>query len=175
MSRFFPHPAYAEDQPFPKGILTLHVLTRGFQVGALGGALVSIPTYFLRKPSSPLYQPRFYPFQLLRSSGVGAAVGTGILSLALIGRMWGREPIEWADRSWRLLENRGQVETDNWAYPGAVLGAVGTYFSGNVARLGWKGLLGGTGLGSLVGMGGYTIWKTAGKGRKLDEDRALKP
>lgn len=173
MSRLFPHPPYAEDQPYRKAILTTHVLTRGFQAGALVGSILSVPVYFLRKPTSSAYLPRFYPFQLLRSAGVGSAVGTGVLGVGLVARMWGREEIEWADRSWRLLENTGQVEVDDWGYGGAILGAAGTYFSGNVARLGWRGLLGGAGLGSLAGVGAYTIWRSTGKGGKLEEDKSL--
>ena len=173
MSRLFPHPSYAEDQPFRRAILTTHVLTRGFQAGALVGSILSVPVYLLRKPSSSSYLPRFYPFQLLRSTGVGAVIGTGFLSVGLVARMWGKEEIEWADRSWRLLENKGQVEVDDWGYGGAVLGAAGTYLSGNVARLGWRGLLGGTGLGSVAGVGAYMVWRSAGKGGKLEEDKSL--
>jgi hypothetical protein len=36
----------------------------------------------------------------------------GIVSVGLVGRMWGREDIEWKDRSWRLMENKGQLETE---------------------------------------------------------------
>lgn len=32
------------------------------------------------------------------------------MAVAVPARMWGREEIEWQDRSWRLLENKGQVE-----------------------------------------------------------------
>ena len=52
------------------------------------------------------------------------------MAVALPGRMWGREDIEWRDRSWRLLENKGQKEVDAWgvlgAGVGAVVGTVGT-------------------------------------------------
>lgn len=37
------------------------------------------------------------------------------------GRMRGREEVEWQDRSWRLLENKGEKDTD-WE----TLGATGT-------------------------------------------------
>lgn len=71
--------------------------------------------------------------------------------------MWGKEPIEWNDRSWRLLENKGQVEVDDWSYGGAIMGAAATVFART--NMGWRGFLGGTGLGSLVGVGGYMVWK----------------
>jgi hypothetical protein len=173
MSRFFPHPGYAEDQPFSHTVLATHVLSRGFQAGAGFGSLLSIPIYLLRKPASPTV-PRL-PFTplLLRSAGNWSLVGSGLLSLALMGRMWGKEPIEWADRSWRLLENKGQVECDDWGYSGAVLGAAATYFSGSIQRLGWRGFLGGTGLGSLAGVSGYMIWRHGINGGKWEEDKSL--
>ncbi len=62
-------------------------------------------------------------------------------------RMRGRAPIEWQDRSWRLLENRWQVEVDSFSLAGAVLGA------GAV----WRATAGGGGLaageGDLAGGG----------------------
>lgn len=40
------------------------------------------------------------------------------------GRMRGREEIEWQDRSWRILENKGEVHTDWMSLGGASAGAV---------------------------------------------------
>jgi len=99
-------------------------------------------------------------------------VGTGLLALALAGRMYDKTQIEWADRSWRLLENKGQVEVDNWSLGGAALGAAGAYFSPSVAKMGWRGLLGASGLGSLAGVGGYMVYRHGIKGGKWDEDEA---
>jgi len=45
--------------------------------------------------------------------------------------MWGRDEIEWQDRAWRLLYNKGQCETDIWGGLGTVLGGV----AGVLARL----------------------------------------
>lgn len=78
--------------------------------------------------------------------------------------MWDKEPIEWADRSWRLLENKSQVEVDDWSYGGAVLGAAAATLA--KTNLGWKGFLGGTGLGSLVGVCGYMVYRHGIKGGK---------
>jgi hypothetical protein len=165
MSRFFRHPGYAEDQPLSHTILTTHVLTRGFQAGALMGPLAAVPWYFLRRPTLSLAPT------LLRSVGVGSLFGTGLLSLGLAARMWDKEPIEWADRSWRLLENKGQVEVDDWSYGGAVLGAAAATLAGT--NMGWRGVLGGTGLGSLVGVGGYMVYRHGIKGGKWEEDKSL--
>jgi hypothetical protein len=68
--------------------------------------------------------------------------------------MRGREEIEWQDRAWRILENRGEVQTD-WATmggvgAGAAAGAVGArrgVVPGNVG----KAMIGGAGAGSSVG------------------------
>lgn len=37
MSRYFPHTAYAEDQPLSRTILGVHVLTRAHTTGAAVG------------------------------------------------------------------------------------------------------------------------------------------
>lgn len=78
--------------------------------------------------------------------------------MALLGRMQGRENIEWKDRSWRLLENEGQLETDDWTYIGmAVAPAVLVARKG--PNLGWRSYVGAAGLGSVVGMVGYMAWR----------------
>lgn len=76
--------------------------------------------------------------------------------------MWGREEIEWQDRSWRLLENRGQVECDVFSAVGAVAGAgvvAGRGWRGMVGEAGWRGMVGGAGLGGLLGVVGYMGWR----------------
>lgn len=81
--------------------------------------------------------------------------------------MRGREEIEWRDRSWRLLENEGQMECDDWTYTGMLAGGV----AGATQRraLGWRGVVGGVGLGSVVGMVGYMGWRYGVKGGKRAE------
>jgi hypothetical protein len=145
MSHFFPKAPYAEDQPLAATILTTHVLYRGFQTGAalgpLGRAALSL------RAKSPLTST-----SLLRAAGTGGVVGTGILGVALIGRMWGREEIEWKDRSWRLMNHKGQVAVDDWSQVGGVLGA--GLGATRVRVLGWRGVVGAAGVGSLVGVVG---------------------
>lgn len=158
MSRFFPHTPYAEDQRLPHVILTAHVLYRGFQAGALVGALAPLPLMLFRPLSTKLSTA------MLRSAGVGTVVGTSLLALALAGRMHGREEIEWKDRSWRLLENKGQVEVDSWSVPGALAG-------GLIVGGGWRGRLGGAGLGSLLGVAGYMGWRYGVKKGKWGEEK----
>lgn len=171
MSRFYPHPPYAEDQPLKHTILTVHVLARGFQTGALIGALygASIPLT-QRILSRPQALPASLSSTIIRSAGVGSVVGTGLLGLALVGRMYKRSEIEWADRSWRLLENKGQVEVDDWSLGGAILGAGVVSLRTEAGKLGWRTALGGVGLGSMAGVGGYMVWRHGIKGGKWEED-----
>lgn len=99
--------------------------------------------------------------------GTASAVGLGLMGLALAGRMRGREHIEWRDRAWRLLENPGQLETDDWTYGGAAAGLValglwrraGAKETGGGRGGGWRAVAGAAGLGSLAGTVGYMVWR----------------
>jgi hypothetical protein len=169
MSRLWPHPAYAEDQPYAHSILTTHVLTRGVQTGSLVGAGVGSSLYLLRhyRFLAPRIPPSTFTNTLLRSTGVAAVVGFGILAVGLPMRMRGKEKIEWQDRSWRLLENKGQLECDDWTYPAMVVGLATAATRGRT--LGWRGMAAGAGLGGLVGMMGYMGWRYSVRGGKFDE------
>lgn len=92
---------------------------------------------------------------MLRSAGRGGLVGTGLLTVGLVQRMYGKEEIEWSDRSWRILGNKGQVETDDFSLVGAAVGAglVGLK-RGSLVQV-----VGGAGLGSLMGVGAYMVWR----------------
>jgi hypothetical protein len=207
MSRFFPHTAFEEDQPWAHTILATHVLTRGAQAGAL----VSLGVFGVRETWSAIRSRRGPPIsstvagtaastnantaakvaaatarirapfiiRLLRSTGMGTAIGFGLLTVGLGARMWGRSYVEWQDRAWRLLENKGQVETDDWTYASMAVGLVGAAAvaarqarSGvgeEVVRLGWRGVIGGAGLGSILGMFGYMGWRYGVHGGKFPE------
>ncbi|QYS95055.1 hypothetical protein H0G86_002370 [Trichoderma simmonsii] len=170
MSRYFPHTPYAEDQPLSHVILTTHVLTRAVTAGSIIGLVLtsvrqSIPS--LRRPG-PLSE------KLLLSATRSTIITTAIVGVGLTARMWGREPIEWQDRSWRLLENRGQLETDDWTYGGmggALLatGLMGVRGAGGPAKLGWRGVAGAAGIGSVGGMIGYMAWRYGINGGKFVE------
>ncbi|POR32712.1 Uncharacterized protein TPAR_07086, partial [Tolypocladium paradoxum] len=87
--------------------------------------------------------------------------------------MQGRQPIEWQDRSWRLLENEGQLETDDWTYAGMGAAAAAAVATGRVRALGWRGLVGATGLGSVGGVVGYLAWRYGINGGKFpDKNRS---
>lgn len=159
MSRFFPHTAYAEDQPLPHTILTTHVLYRGFQSGCAVGVLAGISRAVTAHGFRGAISAPTNLQTIVRSAGYGSAVGTILLATALPLRMYGRERIEWQDRSWRLLENRGQLAADDWSTVGMLAG-LGTFAVQKPATVsvGWKGVLGRAGLGSLGGVLGYLVW-----------------
>jgi len=170
MSRFWPHTPYAEDQPLSHTILWTHVLTRAVTAGSLVGAAVGIDLILLRRFNiiKPRIPPSTFATTLLRSSGVGVVAATGLLAVALPLRMWGREEIEWKDRSWRLLENKGQVECDDWTYPAMLLGGATAAAKWN--GLGWRGVAAGVGMGSVLGMMGYMGWRHGVKGGKFEDE-----
>jgi len=173
MSRFFPHTAYAEDQPLSRTILYVHVLTRAVQAGSvvgigIGSSLSALRFFNIVKSRIP---PSTFASTVLRSSGTSALVATGILAVALPMKMWGREGIEWKDRSWRLLENKGQVECDDWTYGTMVLGGLGAV--PGYRTFGWRGAVGSIGLSSVAGMLGYMGWRYGMKGGKFDEEKTL--
>lgn len=167
MSGFFPQAAYAEEQRYAYTILTTHVLHRGFQAGAIACPLISLPGLFISKspPKYPILQ------LLLRSAGMGSVVGTGVVGVMLLARMTGRSQIEWADRSWRLLGNKWQVEVDDFSLIGTIIGtaAAGMVLSGpKMTRLGWRGVVGGGAVGNLVGVGTYMVWRHGIKRGEFD-------
>lgn len=83
--------------------------------------------------------------------------------------MRGKADIEWKDRTWRLLENAGQVEVDDWSSIGFVGGAVVAGWR-EVGRGVTKGsflrVTGGAAVGDLVGVAGYMFWRYGVNGGK---------
>lgn len=174
MSRYFPHTLFAEDQPLGKTILTTHVATRAFTTGSL----IGVGTSFTRQLVPGLRGKKStgsFDARMLRSVSISSGWTVGILSVALVGRMWGREDIEWQDRSWRLLENKGQVEVDDWTYAGMAAATVAALVSkvkapgSAVAMSGWKGVVGAAGLGSVGGMFGQIAWRQGVNGGKYPD------
>ncbi|KAG6058024.1 hypothetical protein E4U17_000578 [Claviceps sp. LM77 group G4] len=168
MSRFFPHTPYAEDQPLPYTILTTHVLTRGLTTGSLLGITLTS----IRQLIPPLRRPGPNLSRVLLASSTGSILGVGLMALALGGRMYGRDGIEWHDRSWRLLENKGQMEMDDWTYIGMGLGGLGGVVGSGAAvrNLGRsRAVLGGIGAGGALGMLGEVAWRVGLKGGKFPE------
>jgi hypothetical protein len=176
MTSLFPHAGYTEDQRYPKTILTFHVL----RAGATAGAIISIPiaaglTIYRGQRTLPAFLR-----QSILSSARGTVYGIALSGLALGGRMWNREQIEWQDRSWRLLENKGQVEIDHFILGGAAgaamiaAGAVkgGRLPPGLEKRIGTT-LLGASGLGTVGGTIGYMGWRYGIKGGKFEGEEVV--
>lgn len=168
MSRYLPHTPYAEDQPLSRTILTTHVIVRTITLSTIVAAGITttrqlIPSLRPRGGAAALsFAPR-----LVRSASTGTAAALGLGALMTLGRMRGREEIEWQDRSWRLLENKGQLETDDWT---AVGGGVGAVLGASAAK-GWRGAVGGFGLGTVGGMLGYMGWRYGVNGGKFPKDK----
>ncbi|KAM3513682.1 hypothetical protein MY11210_002693 [Beauveria gryllotalpidicola] len=186
MSRYFPHTAYAEDQPLARTILTTHVATRAVTLGTLlgvgvTGARTLIPALRPKiELQPPQQQQQAFAVRLLRSCAGSMLATLGVAGVGLVVRMWGRDDIEWRDRSWRLLENKGQLETDDWTYGGvgAATAAAAVVVRARaragerkpaVAVLGWRGVVGAAGLGSVGGMMGYLGWRYGVNGGRFPE------
>ena len=183
MDLIFPHPTHAEDQPVSHLILTTHVLHRGFQTGAFVGALTGtirsvFGLLYSRPPSSSSSANRnqikfaingakshgISPLTrtIIRSTGVGGLVGAGLMGVWVPYKMAGCELIEWQDRAWALLENKGQNDIDRCSVGGGLLGVGATMLlrSSSPALPGiWKMVLGGAGGGSVLGVIGYIGWR----------------
>lgn len=168
ISASWPHTPYAEDQPLPHLILTTHVLDRGFQAGsALGLAVGIVNTLRFTAPSL-----RMSFILITRATGLGGVLGFSSMAVMLPVRMAGREKIEWQDRSWRLLENKGQVEVDTWSTIGEAGGVATTMAimrkNGMMRGPGLMNIMGGAGLGGLAGIIGYTGWRYGVNGGHTD-------
>jgi Protein of unknown function (DUF1757) len=183
MSRYFPHPPYAEDQPYAYTILTTHVLHRGFQMGALFGATgaLSYSAYRYFRPaalsaSAPVGFVKAVLPNTLRLTGLGGTAGIGFIALGLTARMWGREKIEWQDRAWRLMENEGQMSVDDWSLDGMVFGVALAVWAARRGKLVIKNrpmaVVGAAGLGSLIGTEESMLWRAMRRTTvRIEEDQ----
>jgi len=163
MSRYFPHAPYAEEQPLSRTILTTHVFTRALTMGTVAGIFTLPYIRILNRASS------FPPPTLLRWAGTGSLVTLTLFTIGLPIRMFGREEIEWKDRAWRLMENKGQLECDDWTYSAMALSAAAAVGSKNIRGRGLIGQIGAVGVGSVLGMVGYMGWRHGIKRGKFDE------
>jgi len=84
--------------------------------------------------------------------------------------MWGREEIEWKDRAWRLLENKGQIEVDTWSVAGMTAGVAALAATNGLSGVGWTLEIGSLGMGGTAGVLGYMVWRHGVHGGKWPED-----
>lgn len=83
----------------------------------------------------------------------------GLGALAVTGRMYGREEIEWQDRAWRLLENQGQNKQDIGGAVAIVLGAVyGAAFRKPLGIAAWRRVVGYAGVAGVVEVAAAGTW-----------------
>lgn len=120
----------AEELTSAKAVLTIHVVHRGYNLGTfvgLGSALAVTAVKAIRGTTPKLVAGLLSPTvgRLLRYSARGSLGGLAFGALAVTGRMWGRDLIEWQDRSWRLLNHAGQTQTDHWSLAGMAVGGAG--------------------------------------------------
>ncbi|KAH7074941.1 hypothetical protein BKA63DRAFT_514030 [Paraphoma chrysanthemicola] len=155
MTSLFPHTAYAEDQPNGHAILYLHVM----RASAMSFSFIS----FFRFPVSLLnaryrklpIDMRAITARTLQSSGHALVIGSVAGALMTWGRMRGKEEIEYQDRAWRILENKGEGKTDWAVMGGAGAGAIAGLLA---ARRGvipvsvGSAVLGGMGAGASIGV-----------------------
>ena len=163
LPQLFKHPDYAEDQPSAHTILTIHCLHRGFTSGTIIGLASPFArtafTTILRRPSPAL--PLLWTARLLSSAAIGSLGGTAVTGVGMVARMWGRDEIEWQDRSWRILANKTQNREDDWSAGGIIIGAMALAFAtrrgvGVGLPLG-RASLGGAAVGSLLGTVGHVL------------------
>jgi hypothetical protein len=154
MDSIFAQAAYAEDQTKAHSILYLHVM----RASAMSFTFVSLLRFPFdaaraRIQNTPISLNTLLT-RTLKASGRGFVMGTAAGALATWGRMRGKEEIEWQDRAWRILNNKGEDQTD-WAVAGGV--GAGAVVGLAAARRGavplsiGNAILGGAGVGSAIG------------------------
>ncbi|KAF2463495.1 uncharacterized protein BDR25DRAFT_108961 [Lindgomyces ingoldianus] len=172
MTSLFPHPPYAEDQPLSHEILYLHVIRAGAMMGSVF-PLITAPSSLLvsRYRHATAFNASTLIPRLLTHSARGLVIGSIFGVVATFARMRGREEIEWKDRSWRLIENKGQVEQDWWTLEGAVVGVITGVLAARRGKMPvgiGKAVLSGAGLGMASGFLGSVVWRQGVKGGKFE-------
>jgi len=124
MTTIFQQSQYAEDMPMSTayGILTSHVLMRGFATTGFVGAVLPLVASPLR---TWLGRPSPLPLlsRVFRGAAVGGVGGTVFCAVSLGALMYGQPQIGWQDRSWRLRENQAQIAGDYGILAGGAAGA----------------------------------------------------
>lgn len=167
MSEFpWPHPTHAEDQPYAKTLLYVHVFHRGFEAGGFIGLFYE--NYKLYRYRQQLKQSSPQGLGIIKNAGMrniffptmarSSLFGAGAIMLLLTGKMWSKEDVEWQDRSWRLLENEGQVMHDLYAdvAAGVAASSVGVVRRPPLSMVA-REMMGRAGLGAVVGFVGCEV------------------
>jgi len=155
MTSLFPRSAHAEDQPYARTILYLHVVrasSMSFSFLSLFHFPISLVAARYRK--TPVDYNTIV-VRTLKTSGRGFVLGAAAGVAMTWGRMRGREDVEWKDRSWALLENKGEVKTDWVTIFSSGAGAVATLIAarrGTMPLTTSNAILGGAAFGSAAGV-----------------------
>ncbi|PVI05987.1 hypothetical protein DM02DRAFT_610323 [Periconia macrospinosa] len=159
MTSLYPQAPYAEDQPHAHQVLYLHTARAGAMIGSFVSLLTATTSTLLsHRKHNP--SPLPVPFRTNLTHTFLTHAPHGLLAGALFGvtatfaQMRGRQEVEWQDRSWRLLGNKGEVWTDWVAVGGAGLGGVVGGMAGSRGKgIGMaRGVLGGVGVGMAAGV-----------------------
>ncbi|KAJ1555648.1 hypothetical protein HK405_015108 [Cladochytrium tenue] len=121
MNRVFATRDLTEDQDNAHLILHLHVASRSAMLLSAVGSVAAVGA---ATAAAVRRRPALLFRRLARYNAAAAVLGPAALGpLMTEGRMRGRAEIEWQDRSWRILLNRGQNAMDTGSAVGAVVGA----------------------------------------------------
>lgn len=172
----FPRATYAEDQQHAHAVLTTHVMHRAINLGAVVGlgmySIRAARTRILQRSPTPQHPQPLLKHGALHAPGLlrtvaGSTMWTcGFLAIGLAGRMWGRELIEWQDRSWRLLGHSTQRNVDRWSAAGGAVGSIASLaFKRSSPSLFARGF-GGFALGSIAGVLALEVYKST-KGTQI--------
>jgi hypothetical protein len=155
MDSMFKKEQYAEDQKNARSILYLHV-ARASAMSLAFVSVVGVPISLLvSRNRQPKVDQKSLIARSILYSGRGLVLGVAGGALMTWGHMRGREEIEWQDRAQRILDNKGEVQTD-WETLGAA--SVGAVAGVVAARRGalpvsvTQAALGGAGIGSSSGV-----------------------
>jgi hypothetical protein len=154
MDSIFPQAAYAEDQRNSRSILYLHVM-RASAMSFTFFSLFRFPFALARAQyqKTPINMSVLVA-RTLQSSGRAFVLGSAAGALATWGRMRGKEEVEWQDRAWRILGNKGEMKTDLVTVGGMGAGAVAGVVAarrGVVPASVGAAVLGGAGAGAGIG------------------------
>jgi len=155
MTSLFPHSAHAEDQHYARTILYLHVV-RASSMSFSFLSLLQFPISLVAaRYRNTAVDYSMIVVRTIKTSGRGFVLGTAAGVAMTWGRMRGRGDVEWKDRAWALLENKGKVKTDWVTLFTSSAGAVATLMAarrGTIPLTTGNAILGGAAFGSAAGV-----------------------
>ncbi|KAK5993476.1 hypothetical protein PT974_06907 [Cladobotryum mycophilum] len=113
-------------------------------------------------PAATTSGPHSLTDKLLLNASDFSLLAIGATTIGFVAKMWGKELIEWQDKSWFLRNTPVVAQMDDWTYAGMLGGALAAVVAGKVSSksLGWRGLVGAVGIGSIWGTAVFFAWKS---------------